>query len=118
MLTASLRQLGMTKTHRNDFTVATTSLAVGGMTCGTCERLVRRTLEGLTGVIHATVNLRNAEAIVEHLRTLVDAESLATAVRDVGYEAGLIEAVADTHSVAPLQASGAACSCGCCGPSK
>ena len=118
MMTAFLRKRGMTTKNHRDSTVAITVLAIDGMTCGTCERHVQRALEGLTGVIHAEVDLRRKKATVEHLLARADAALLVTTVREAGYDARVLETIADTQSVAPRQASGAACGCGCCGPSK
>ena len=105
----------MTKMNPGESAVATTVLAIAGMTCGTCERHVLRALDGLTGVIHVAVDLQNARTTVEHLPALVDAMSLVAAVRDAGYEARAVETVADAHPVAPRPEAGAACACGCCG---
>ena len=108
----------MTNLKSDESAVATTTLAIGGMTCGTCERHVLRALDGLTGVIHVAVDLQNAQTTVEHLPALVDAISLVAAVRDAGYEARVIDTVADADPLAPRQVSGAACGCGCCGAPK
>ena len=97
--------------------VDTTTLAIVGMTCGACERHVMRALQGLSGVIHVTVDLQDAQATVEHRPALVDAMSLVTAVRDAGYEARTIETIADANAIAPGRTSRTACGCGCCGPS-
>lgn len=108
----------MTTTNLQDSTVAIPVLEIEGMTFGACERHVQRALDGLTGVIHAGVDLRRAEATVEHLPSRADAALLVTTVRDAGYDARVLETIADTQPVAPRQASGAACGCGCCGPSR
>ena len=117
MLIGPLRQAGMTKQASDELAVATSTLAIGGLTCGTCERHVLRALDGVRGVIHAAVDLEHAQATVEHLPALVDAIALVTAVRDAGYEARVIQTTLDTDAVAPRQASGATCGCGCCGRS-
>ena len=113
-----MRQAGMTHLKSDESAVATTTLAIGGMTCGTCERHVLRALDGLTGVIYVAVDLQNAQTTIEHLPARVDAISLVAAVRDAGYEARVIETVADVDPVAPGQVSGAVCGCGCCGAPK
>jgi copper chaperone CopZ len=41
--------------------VATTTLAIGGMTCGTCEQHVLRALDGVRGLIHVAVDLQHAQ---------------------------------------------------------
>jgi copper chaperone CopZ len=118
MLAGSLRQIAMTNLKSDESAVVTTTLAIGGMTCRTCERHVLRALEGLTGVIHVAVDLQNAQATVEHLPALVDANSLVTAIRDAGYEARVIDTVADADPVSRRQALRGVCGCGCCGAPK
>ncbi|HEU4694800.1 MAG TPA: heavy metal-associated domain-containing protein [Vicinamibacterales bacterium] len=108
----------MTNPKSDESAVATTTLAIGGMTCGTCERHVLRALDGLTGVIHVAVELQSAQTTVEHLPAVVDAISLLAAVRAAGYEARVIGTVADADPVAAHQLSGAVCCCGCCGAPK
>jgi copper chaperone CopZ len=95
--------------------VHTTTLSIGGMSCGACVRHVTRALDGITGVVHAQVDLRTNEAIVEHLPGSLDAEALIAAVRDVGYEAGIARTVDDLDVMAPRPEAPSACGCGCCG---
>lgn len=67
--------------------IQTTTLAVAGMTCGTCERHVMRALEGMTGVMDVQVNLRDERVTVEHLSDWIEVTSLTAALRDAGYVA-------------------------------
>jgi copper chaperone len=67
--------------------IQTTTLAVTGMTCGTCERHVMRALEGMTGVMDVQVNLRGERVTVEHLSDWIEVTSLTAALRDAGYVA-------------------------------
>jgi copper chaperone CopZ len=98
----------------NEPEVRTTTLAISGMSCGSCVRHVASALDGLTGVVHVNVDLRTNEASVEHLPAFVDAASLIAAVRDAGYAARVLEAVKDADTTLVPDAS-AACGCGCCG---
>ncbi|MEO7135609.1 MAG: heavy metal-associated domain-containing protein [Vicinamibacterales bacterium] len=120
MLIGSLRQARMTKQTSEESAVATTTLAIGGMTCGTCERHVLRALEGLRGVIQVAVYLQDAQTMVEHLPALVDALSLVTAVRNAGYEARVIQTMVGPDSVAntPRKVTGATRGCACCDRSE
>jgi copper chaperone CopZ len=113
MLVGWLRQVGMTNLKSGESPVATTTLAIGRMTCRTCERHVVRALDGLTGVIHVAVHLQSAQTTVEHLPALVDASSLVAAVRAAGYEACVIDTVSDADPIAPRPVSGAVSGCGC-----
>jgi P-type Cu+ transporter len=67
------------------------SLSIGEMSCAVCVRHVARALDGMTGVIHAQVDLRTNEATVEHIPGYVDAAALVATVRDAGYQAGIAE---------------------------
>lgn len=113
MLYASMRDRGMTEKRHEESAVATTTLAVRGMTCGTCERHVLKALDGMTGVIHVDVAVQNGRTTIEHLPALVDSASLAAAVRDAGYEVRVVQTVADVD--VPALATGAR-RCGCCSP--
>lgn len=61
-------------------------MPVKGMTCGNCARSVERKLSGVPGVTKATVDLEGANAKVEYDPALVKPETLANAVRQLGYE--------------------------------
>ena len=65
----------------------TTVLNVSGMSCGACVRHVTRALEGMRGVNHVDVSLKESRAIVEYDPSEVDLQALRTAIRDAGYHA-------------------------------
>ena len=72
--------------HHIGMALETLDLAVQGMTCGNCARSVERKLSATPGVTKATVNLEAARASVEYDSSLVKPETLANAVRQLGYE--------------------------------
>ncbi len=57
------------------------------MTCGGCVKSVTRVLEGQKGVSNVEVSLEKANATVEFDETVIDADELADAVEDAGYDA-------------------------------
>lgn len=61
-------------------------MAVGGMTCSNCARSVERKLSSTPGVSKATVDLASATATVEYDAGAVKPETLAAAVRQLGYQ--------------------------------
>ena len=65
----------------------TVVLKVDGMTCGGCVKSVTRVLEGQKGVSKVEVSLEKANATVEFDETVIDADELADAVEDAGYDA-------------------------------
>jgi copper chaperone CopZ len=62
------------------------NLPVRGMTCANCARSVERRLAATLGVTKATVDLGAASATVEYDTGMVQPETLASAVRSLGYE--------------------------------
>jgi copper chaperone CopZ len=64
----------------------TLTLPVHGMTCGGCARTVERKLSSTPGVAKVTVDLEGARATVEYDASAVRPETLANAVRQLGYE--------------------------------
>jgi Cu+-exporting ATPase len=59
---------------------------VQGMTCGNCARSVERKLAATPGVTSAAVDLASAQATVEFDSSRVQPETLAQAVRQLGYQ--------------------------------
>jgi copper chaperone CopZ len=66
--------------------IQTLDLPVRGMTCANCARSVERRLAGTPGVTKAAVDLQAATATVEYDTDMVQPETLAGAVRALGYE--------------------------------
>ena len=64
----------------------TLKMNVSGMTCGNCSRSVERKLSATPGVSKATVDLVNACATVDYDAAVVKPETLADAVRQLGFE--------------------------------
>jgi P-type Cu+ transporter len=62
------------------------NLSVRGMTCANCARSVERTLTSTPGVTKAVVELQGERAYVEYDPDLVKPETVANAVRELGYE--------------------------------
>jgi len=59
------------------------------MTCGNCARGVQQTLARTPGVVRAAVDHLKGTAQVEYDPALVQPESLAAAIRELGYQATL-----------------------------
>ena len=114
---AAARQSGMKHAEHNVAEIRTTTLRVGGMSCGACVRHVSRALEGMTGVVHVQVDLGPNEATVEHLPAMTDAAALVAAIRDAGYLAKVIRTVDDFDGGTSSVLASASGGCGCCGGS-
>lgn len=72
--------------HHISMAIETLNLTVQGMTCGNCARTVERKLAGTPGVTKAVVDLSGAQATVEYDAGSVKPETLADAVRKLGYQ--------------------------------
>lgn len=75
-------------------------LGIGAMSCASCVSRVEKALRQQSGVIEASVNLATEEAFLK-ITPEVQVASLATAVRNAGYEVA-------THSI-ELQIEGMSC---------
>ena len=64
----------------------TLHLTVHGMTCDNCARTIERKLAFTAGVVSATVNREASQATVEYDGKLIQPETLAKTVRQLGYE--------------------------------
>jgi copper ion binding protein len=64
----------------------TVNLPVRGMTCGGCARTVEKKLLATSGVSKVTVNLEGGSATVEYDAATVQLDTLANAVRQLGYQ--------------------------------
>ncbi|KAL4933883.1 Cu(2+)-transporting P-type ATPase CCC2 [Aspergillus undulatus] len=71
--------------------VATTILAVEGMTCGACTSAVEGGLAENPGVRSVSVSLLSERAVVEHDLSTISAEQLAEIVEDRGFGAKVLE---------------------------
>ncbi len=69
-------------------TTATTTLAIGGMTCAACVRKVEKALGKVPGVSAANVNLVTERATVTYDRAGASDALLVAAVERAGYQAG------------------------------
>ncbi len=72
--------------HHIDMALKTINMPIRGMTCGNCARTVERKLSSTPGVTKVSVNLEGASAAVDYDADLVKPETLADAVRKLGYE--------------------------------
>ena len=66
-----------------------TTLLIGGMTCGSCVRHVDEALRALEGVTDVQVTLADGKAVVAHDGALASAKALIEAINNAGYEAQL-----------------------------
>jgi copper chaperone len=65
----------------------TTTIKVGGMSCGGCVENVTGALQGLDGVGKADVSLEQAQAVISFDPAIVQREALIEAIEDAGFDA-------------------------------
>jgi mercuric ion binding protein len=63
----------------------TVTLAVKNMYCAACPHTVKSSLEGVPGVVKATVSFKNKTAVVIYDDTRADVKALTTATTNAGY---------------------------------
>ncbi|PGH34305.1 Cu2+-exporting ATPase [[Emmonsia] crescens] len=73
--------------------ISTTTLRVGGMTCGACTSAVEGGLADISGVSSVTVSLLSERAVVEHDLSIISPEKIAEIIEDRGFDAEVLETV-------------------------
>ncbi|KAK7181847.1 hypothetical protein DPSP01_002435 [Paraphaeosphaeria sporulosa] len=70
--------------------MATTTLKVGGMTCGACTSSVESGFQGMKGVGSVSVSLVMERAVVQHDPEVISADQVAEIIEDRGFDAEVI----------------------------
>ncbi len=63
-------------------------IPIDGMTCSACQSNVRRTIKNMEGVKDVEVSLKDRNALVTYIPTLVTPEHIQQSINDKGYTAG------------------------------
>lgn len=71
--------------------LVTTTLSVGGMTCGACTSAVEGAFKGVEGVKHFSISLLSERAVIEHDPGMLSPEKLAEMIEDTGFDAKVLE---------------------------
>ena len=82
----------------------TRTIAVSGMSCAACVARVENALKSITGVSTASVNFGTEQATVEYDESVVEFETLTTAIRDAGYTAKDVPQTREAQLAARTQA--------------
>ncbi|MFT3827520.1 MAG: heavy metal translocating P-type ATPase [Chitinophagaceae bacterium] len=69
-----------------DVATATKTFPVTGMTCASCSASVQSMLQGMPGIISASVNFANATAKVEYVPGITDPAAMKAQVQSIGYD--------------------------------
>lgn len=68
-------------------TMETTTIKIGGMSCGGCVKSISGVLTALPGVAKAEVSLEQAQALVEFDSAQLQRGQLLQAIEDAGFDA-------------------------------
>src|SRR5579862_2061746 len=80
--------------------LSTTTLAVGGMTCGACTSAIESGFKDVTGIKSFNVSLLSERAVVEHDPAIISPQQIAEIIEDRGFESSIL----DTKSSEPREA--------------
>lgn len=69
----------------------TTTLSVGGMTCGACTSAVEGAFVNVPGVKSFSISLLSERAVVEHDPSLLTADAIAETIEDTGFDAKVLD---------------------------
>ncbi|KAK8058812.1 Cu2+-exporting ATPase [Apiospora phragmitis] len=83
-------------------TWATTTLRVGGMTCGACTSAVEVGFKGVDGVGNVSVSLVMEGAVVMHDPERISAEAISEIIEDRGFEAEVLSTDLPSPAFKPL----------------
>lgn len=85
--------------------IATTTVAIEGMTCGACTSAVESGFKGVDGVLKFDISLLAERAVITHDVTKLSPEQIAETIDDRGFDASIVSSVLET---AQQSATGAA----------
>lgn len=71
--------------------ISTTTIRVGGMTCGACTSAVEGAFKNVPGIKSFSISLLSERAVIEHDASLINAEKLAETIEDTGFDAEILE---------------------------
>lgn len=74
--------------------IATTTLSVGGMTCGACTSAVEGAFKHVAGIKHFSISLLSGRAVIEHDTNVITPATLAETIEDAGFDAKVLDTVA------------------------
>jgi Cu+-exporting ATPase len=71
--------------------LSTTTIRVGGMTCGACTSAVEGGFKDVAGIRSFSLSLLAERAVVEHDPTIITAEQMAEMIENTGFDAEILE---------------------------
>lgn len=77
--------------------VATTTVAIEGMTCGACTSAVEGGFKGVEGILKFNISLLAERAVITHDVTKITAEQIAEIIEDRGFDASVLSSQFDVQ---------------------
>jgi len=71
--------------------MSTTTLSVGGMTCGACTSAVEGGFKNIAGVKSFSISLLSERVVLEHDPLLLSPERIAEIIEDTGFDASIVD---------------------------
>ena len=81
--------------------ISTTTLHVGGMTCGACTSAVEGAFKDVSGIKSFSISLLSERAVIEHDASIIPPGKLAETIEDTGFDAEVLE----TKAAEPVRSS-------------
>jgi Cu+-exporting ATPase len=85
--------------------VATTTVAVEGMTCGACTSAVEGGFKGLEGVLKFNISLLAERAVITHDTTKLSADQISEIIEDRGFGATVLSTTFETNDVGSVSST-------------
>ena len=79
--------------------MSTTTLRVGGMTCGACTSAVEGAFSDVAGIKSFSISLLSERAVIEHDPNIISAEKIAETIEDTGFDAEILDTKASEAPV-------------------
>lgn len=96
------------KAQRNDntddesnSTIATTTVAIEGMTCGACTSAVEGGFRGVDGILKFDISLLAERAVITHDVTKFTSDQIAETIEDRGFDAKIISTIFEAQGLGP-----------------
>ncbi|KAL6816513.1 heavy metal translocatin [Trichoderma sp. SZMC 28015] len=87
------------KAENPSSSIATTTVAIEGMTCGACTSAVEGGFQGVEGVLKFNISLLAERAVISHDVTKLSPEQISEIIEDRGFDATVLSTVYDTNDL-------------------
>ncbi|KXL46095.1 hypothetical protein M433DRAFT_66060 [Acidomyces richmondensis BFW] len=84
--------------------ISTTTLHIGGMTCGACTSAVEGAFKDVPGVASLSISLLSERAVIEHDAKTISPAKLAEMIEETGFDAEVLETKACDPLLEPPEA--------------